>query len=262
MKFVDSHAHIDGPEFDSDRDEVVSRARLAGVAAILTVGTGDPESGALERAAAVAEHYDGVFAAVGIHPHDAKLYGDDVVQQIVQIVEKRERVVAIGEIGLDYYYDHSPRDIQQVVFRRQLQLARELKLPVIVHSRDAEVDTLEIIREEWNQGALAGIMHCFGGSAETALNLIELGFFISFAGNLTFKNAGNLRDSARALPLDRLLIETDCPYLTPVPFRGKRNEPSRVVEVARCLSEIHGVSLESMGRRTSDNFCLAFRVAI
>jgi TatD DNase family protein len=260
--FVDSHAHIDGAEFDQDRSDVVTRARSAGVVAILTVGTGDPQSGTLQRAVAVAESYEGVFASVGIHPHDARLYDDNVEKLIRKIVEQRGRVVAIGEIGLDYFYDHSPRDTQQAVFRRQLRLARALELPVIIHSRDAEADTLAILREEWDGAAGPGIMHCFGGSSEATLNLLELGFFISFAGNVTFKNAGNLRDSARAVPLDRLLIETDCPYLTPVPFRGRRNEPARVVEVAKCLSEIHGVPLEVIGRRTTENFCLAFGVDI
>ncbi len=256
--FVDSHAHIDGEEYDADRDGVVARAREAGVVAILNVGTGDPHSGQLERAVAVAEKYEGVYAAVGVHPHDAKLFDDEAERRIVRLVEESRRVVAWGEIGLDYHYDHSPREVQREVFARQLRLARSKSLPVIIHSREADEDTVNVLRTEWNGSARGGVMHCFGGGLPMLEQVLELGFMISFAGNVTFKKAEDLREAARRVPLDRLFIETDCPFLTPVPFRGRRNEPARVVEVARCLAELHGTTVEEMGRLTARNFARFF----
>jgi TatD DNase family protein len=256
--FVDSHAHIDGEEYEADRDEVVARARGAGVRAILNVGTGDPHSGSLERAVEVAEKYDGVYAAVGVHPHDAKLFDNDAERRILRLIEGSRRVVAWGEIGLDYHYDHSPREVQREVFARQLRLARERSLPVVIHSREADEDTVSVLREEWNGSARGGVMHCFGGGLRMMEQVLELGFMISFAGNVTFKKAEDLREAARRAPLNRLFVETDCPYLTPVPFRGRRNEPARVVEVARCLAELHGTTVEEMGRVTSDNFARFF----
>ncbi len=207
MTFIDSHCHIDGPDFDVDREHVIARARAAGVTTMLNVGTGDPHSGAFERAVQLAENHDDVYVAVGVHPHDAKLFDDAAEKLLLDLIEQSKRVIAWGEIGLDYHYDHSPREVQREVFRRQ-----------------------------------------------------HLGFYISFAGNLTFKNAQDLREIARQLPLDRLLVETDCPYLTPVPFRGKRNEPARVVETARCLAELHGRELVETGRFTSENFARLFEV--
>ena len=258
--FVDSHAHIDGPEFDADRDEVVERARAAGVAAILNVGTGDPLSGAFERAVEVAARYDRVYAAVGVHPHDAKLFDDGAARRIKKLIEHSRRVIAWGEIGLDFHYDHSPREVQREVFIKQLRLARELDLPVIIHSRAADDETVEILASEWSENARGGIMHCFGGTPQMAARVLELGFYISFAGNVTFKKAENLREAALAVPLDRLLIETDCPYLTPVPFRGHRNEPARVVEVARHLAQIRGMEAEDLGRVTTENFLRFFQL--
>ena len=258
--FIDSHCHIDGPEYDADREEVIERARGAGVATMLNVGTGDPHTDAFERAVRLAEKQEGVYAAVGVHPHDAKLFDEAAERHLLGLVRQSRKVIAWGEIGLDYHYDHSPRDVQREVFRQQLRIARELELPVVVHSREADDDTINILREELSGYEPAGVMHCFGGSLAMARDAIELGFFISFAGNLTFKKAEDLREVARQLPLDRLLIETDCPYLTPVPFRGKRNEPARVVETARCLGEIHGIELEEVGRVTSENFLWLFRL--
>jgi TatD DNase family protein len=260
-QYVDSHAHIDGEEYDGDRDQVVERARAAGVRAILNVGTGDPHSGSLERAVAVAESYEDVYAAVGVHPHDARLFDESAARRVSQLVRQSSRVIAWGEIGLDYHYDHSPRQTQREVFISQLRLAREAALPVVIHSREADEDTVSILRAEWGAHAQeGGIMHCFGGSAEMADDVLELGFMISFAGNVTFKKAENLRAVARRAPLDRLLIETDCPYLTPVPFRGRRNEPARVVEVARCLADLHGLEAEEMGRITTNNFMRFFNL--
>jgi TatD DNase family protein len=276
--FVDSHCHIDGAEYDADRDDVISRARDAGVGTMLNVGTGDPHTGAFERAVELAEKHPDIHAAVGVHPHDAKLFDDRAEQKLLDLAKQSRHVIAWGEIGLDYHYDHSPRDVQRKVFERQLRLARSLNLPVIIHSREADDDTIAILRAEMSGGTgvapvnhaqdarattkkneRGGVLHCFGGSLEMATSAIALGFFISFAGNLTFKKAEDLRKIARQLPLDRLLIETDCPYLTPVPFRGKRNEPARVVETARCLAELHHKELAEIGRVTSENFRKLFR---
>ena len=253
--FIDSHAHIDGPEFDADREEVIQRALEAGVSAILNVGTGDPHSGALERAVTLGEKQPGVLTAIGVHPHDARLYDQLAEQKILALIETSSRLIAWGEIGLDFHYDNSPRDVQVQVFQRQLRMARDAGLPVIIHTRDAEDETVEILKTEWNGSKLPGIMHCFSGTSQLARQAVELGFLISFSGIVTFKKAEELRSIARDVPSDRLLIETDCPYLTPVPYRGKRNEPAFVVEVARCLAELRGIELEEMGRITTANFC-------
>jgi len=268
--FIDSHCHIDGPEYDADREEVIARAREARVATMLNVGTGDPHTDAFERAVELAEKQEGIYAAIGVHPHDAKLFDIGAERRLIDVARQSKKVIAWGEIGLDYHYDHSPRDVQRDVFRRQLRIACEMDLPVVIHSREANDDTISIVRDELSgyakEGAKyrerAGVLHCFGGSLAMASEAIELGFFISFAGNLTFKKAEDLRDVARRLPLDRLLIETDCPYLTPVPFRGRRNEPARVIETARCLAEIHGKELEEIGRVTSENFVRLFRLEL
>lgn len=288
MTFIDSHCHIDGEQFDADRDEVVERARAAGVAAMLNIGTGDPHSDDFRRAVAVAEKYEGVYASVGVHPHDAKLYDDKAEAHLIELVKSSKKVIAWGEIGLDFYYDHSPRDVQIEVFRRQIRTARELGLPIIIHSRDAGDETVEILTEEFSErsadtpvrtdaasafgereeqqnfdgetadpdriGRTPGIMHCFGGTPQMAEALLPLGFLISFAGNVTFKKAENLRDAARVVPLDKLLIETDCPFLTPVPFRGKRNEPSFVVHTAKFLADLYGIELSELATRTTRNF--------
>jgi TatD DNase family protein len=258
--FVDSHAHIDGPEYDADRDEMVARAREAGVVAILNVGTGDPHSGSLERAVEVALKYESVFAAVGVHPHDAKLFDESAAERLNELIKSSTLIIAWGEIGLDFHYDHSPREVQREVFVKQLRAANEAGLPVIIHSRAADDETVEILRDMWKDNPRGGIMHCFGGTTKMAEQVLELGFHISFAGNVTFKKAENLREAARVVPLERLLIETDCPYLTPVPFRGRRNEPARVVEVARCLADLHGVEALEIGRRTTENFKRFFQL--
>lgn len=255
MIFVDSHCHIDGEAFDADRDEVVERARNAGVKAMLVVGTGNPHNGEIAKAVAAAEKYENVFASVGVHPHDAKEYDDKAENHLIELVKSSEKVIAWGEIGLDFYYDHSPRDVQIEVFRRQIRTAKDLNLPIIIHSRDANDETVEILREETAYPEFrGGIMHCFGGSAEMAESLMEIGFLISFAGNVTFKKADNLRDAARVVPLEKLLIETDCPFLTPVPFRGKRNEPSFVVNTAKFLAEFYDVELQILAEKTTGNF--------
>ncbi len=256
--FVDSHAHIDGPEFDADRADVLQRACEANVHAILNVGTGDPHSGALERAVDLASQSEDVYAAVGTHPHDARLYDQPAEEKIRKLVQENSRVIAWGEIGLDFHYDNSPRDVQVEVFRRQLRAAGELNVPVIVHTREAEAETLNTLRAERLRLGMPGIMHCFSGSQWMAAEAIALGMLISFSGILTFKKADDLRAIAQQVPLDHLLIETDCPYLTPVPYRGKRNEPAYVVEVARCLAELRGISLNEVGNITTANFARVF----
>ena len=277
MIFVDSHCHIDGEQFDADRDEIVKRANDAGVEIMLTVGTGSPHDGEIERAVKTAERYKNVFASVGVHPHDAKLYDDKAENHLIELA-KNEKVVAWGEIGLDYYYDHSPRDVQREVFRRQIKIAKDLNLPVIIHSRDADDETVEILTDEYsvqtengkrrtgnepegsNHLNRGGIMHCFGGTAKMAEAMLDIGFLISFAGNVTFKKAENLREAARVVPLDKLLIETDCPFLAPAPNRGKRNEPAFIVYTAQFLADFYGVELEILARQTMQNFTRFFNI--
>ncbi len=255
--FIDSHAHLDGAEFDADRDEVIQRARDAGVSAILNVGTGDPHSGALERAIELAEKHQDIYTAIGTHPHDARLFDGKAEQLITGLIKQSSRVIAWGEIGLDFHYDNSPRDVQMEVFRRQLDLARNAHLPVIIHTREAEAETIEILK---SHQAGSGIMHCFSGSLRLAQQALELGFLISFSGIVTFKKADELRAIAQRVPFDNLLIETDCPFLSPVPFRGTRNEPAYVVEVARCLAGIHDLEVEAIARISTENFNRLFKL--
>ena len=252
--FVDSHAHIDGPEFDADRDEIVGRAHAAGVTTILNVGTGDPHAGVFERAIEVGRRHPSLYTAIGTHPHDARFYDDSAEQKTKELLLSGERVVAWGEIGLDFHYDNSPRDVQIEVFKRQLRAARECDVPVIIHTREAERETIEILKSDYDGASRRGVFHCFSGSRELALRALELEFMISFSGIVTFRKAEELREVAKEVPLDRLLVETDCPFLAPVPHRGKRNEPAYVVEVARCLAELRGVETEAIAKATTDNF--------
>lgn len=258
--FVDSHAHIDGPEFDADREEVIQRAQAAGVSAILNVGTGDPHSGAFERAIELGKSHQSIYTAIGTHPHDARLYDDNAEEKTRALIASGERVAAWGEIGLDFHYDNSPRDVQVDVFKRQLRAARDLNLPVIIHTREAETETIDILESDYDGAERRGVFHCFSGSEALAKRALEIGFMISFSGIVTFKKAEELRNVARQVPLDRLLIETDCPYLTPVPHRGKRNEPAYVVEVARCLAGLHGLEIEQLGHVTTENFMRFFNL--
>jgi TatD DNase family protein len=258
---IDSHCHIDGEQFDADRDEVVQRATDAGVGVMLNIGTGDPHSDDFRRAVAVAEKYENVYASVGVHPHDAKLYDDAAEAHLIELVRSSKKVIAWGEIGLDFYYDHSPHDVQEQVFKRQIAVARELDLPIIIHSRDANDETMQILKDECSYEEFrGGIMHCFGGTLDMVKDLVDLGFLISFAGNVTFKNADNLRDVAEILQLNRMLIETDCPFLTPVPFRGKRNEPSFVVQTANFLADLCEIEMESFAVQTTQNFLNFFKL--
>ena len=254
---IDSHAHIDGPEFDADRDEVIERACAAGVTTILNVGTVDPHGGAFERAVELGRKHENVYTAIGTHPHDARLYDDRAEERIKTLIQA-ERVIAWGEIGLDFHYDNSPRDVQVAVFKRQLHAARECDLPVVIHTRDAEPETIDILQSDYADAKRRGVFHCVSGSMDLARQALGLGFMISFSGIVTFKKADELRAVAKEVPLDRLLIETDCPYLSPIPYRGKRNEPAYVVEVARCLAGIHSVEIEDIARVTTDNFHTLF----
>ena len=258
--FIDSHAHIDGPEFDTDRDEVLRRARDAGVESILNVGTGDPHSGAFERAIEFGSKQQSVYTAIGTHPHDANKYDQAAEDKIKTLLSDGERVIAWGEIGLDFHYNNSPREQQIQAFCKQLRAAREVDLPVIIHTREAEQETVAILQEEYAGASRKGVFHCFTGTTELAERGLELGFMISFSGILTFKKADDLRETARRVPLDRLLIETDCPYLAPIPYRGKRNESAYVVEVARCLADVHQITVEALAEATSHNFAELFRV--
>lgn len=258
--FVDSHAHIDGPEFDVDREDIIQRAHAAGVSGILNVGTGDPHSGALERAIELGRTHQSIYTAIGTHPHDARLYDDRAEERIRTLIASGERVVAWGEIGLDFHYDNSPRDVQVAVFKRQLHAARDLNLPVIIHTREAEAETIDTLKTDYDGAERRGVFHCFSGSEELARRAIDLGFMISFSGIVTFKKANELRHIAQRLPLDRLLIETDCPYLTPAPHRGKRNEPAYVVEVARCLAGLHGREIEELAHIATENFTRFFNL--
>ena len=256
--FVDSHAHIDGPEFDYDRENVIERALAAGIQTVLNVGTGDPHSDAFERAVQLAEVSKLIYTAVGTHPHDARLYDDSAESKTRRLISDNPRVLAWGEIGLDFHYDNSPREVQVEVFASQLRGAGELNVPVIIHTREAEAETIDILKNEYSQAERRGVFHCFSGSLELAKSALDLGFLVSFSGIVTFKNADALREVARYVPLDRLLIETDCPFLAPVPYRGRRNEPAFVTEVARRLADERGLSIEELARATTENFLRLF----
>ncbi|HXX21586.1 MAG TPA: TatD family hydrolase [Terriglobia bacterium] len=256
---VDSHCHLDDPDFDADREAVIERARVAGLRYLLAVGGGTgPDN--LEAPVALAERHDWIYATVGIHPHDARHFTEHHAQQICKLAQ-HPRVVGIGEIGLDYYRDHSPREIQKRVLARQLELVQEARLPIIIHCREAWSDLTEIIQAHWKSSGLGGILHCFSGSRQDAVKFLDWGFQVSFAGNVTYKKAEDLREAVREIPLDRLLTETDCPYLAPVPYRGKRNEPAFVIEVIQTLAAIRHLSAEELGEIVVQNFERFFDLA-
>ncbi|MBZ5535480.1 MAG: YchF/TatD family DNA exonuclease [Acidobacteriia bacterium] len=256
--YIDSHAHLEFPQYNGKAAEVLARAQAAGVERILAIGSGSGP-GTLDCALRFAEQCDWIYATVGIHPHESKLaVENDFVE--IQELAARPKVLAIGEIGLDFYYDHSPRDIQRDVFIRQIQIAKDLGLPIVVHSRDAEQDTLDILRREWRSTRLGGILHCFTGTLEMAREAIEMGFLVSFSGIITFKKSQPIREVARALPNERVLIETDSPFLAPEPHRGKTNEPAFVAETARALAEVKGLTTEDIARITRFNFNRFFKL--
>ena len=249
---LDSHCHLDDSAFDVDRVAVIERARAAGVRYILVAG-GATGPDRLDSSLAVITAHEWMYASVGLHPHEAKYFTDAHAERIVELAQ-HPRVVAIGEIGLDYFYDHSPREVQQQVLIRQMELARVLKLPIIIHCRDAWADLLAIADAHWRSSGLGGILHCFTGSVDDARPFLNWGFQISFAGNLTYRKAQNLREAARLIPLDRLLTETDCPYLAPIPHRGRRNEPSYVRAVTEALARIQQLTVEDLAGRVTENF--------
>ena len=250
--YVDSHCHLDDADFDRDREAVIERARAFGVSSLLTIGgASGPDS--MAASVPIAETHDWIWTAAGIHPHEASKAEERHFDELCRLAQ-HPKFVAIGEIGLDYHYDHSPRDVQQQVLLRQLELARALKLPVVIHCRDAWSELRDLVRKHWQSAGLGGILHCFSGTQEDAFELMDSGFLVSFAGNVTFKKAENLRAVAREIPLDRLLTETDSPYLAPVPYRGKRNEPAFVAEVTRQLAQLHGLSDQELCGQATKNF--------
>ena len=253
MMLVDSHCHLDYATAE-ERGEILARARRAGVATMLTIGTKIAEFPSVR---AIAEAEGDVWCSVGIHPHEAASEDDQALAQVVPLTE-HPKVVGIGETGLDFYYEHSPRERQEEVFRAHCRAARKTGLPLIVHTRDADAETAQVLGEERPP---AGVIHCFSTGRALAEAALALGFHISLAGILTFKNAEELRAIARDIPLDRLLIETDAPYLAPVPVRGKRNEPAFVVHTAAKLAELKGISVAELARVTSENFFRLFTKA-
>jgi TatD DNase family protein len=253
---VDSHCHLDDEKFDLDREATIARARSAGVGCMMAIGTGDGPPD-LEAALRLARQHDFIYATVGVHPHDAAKATPETFRRLDDLA-KDAKVLAIGEIGLDYHYDFSPRDMQQRVFARQLELAAGARKPIVIHTREAWEDTLALVREHGLP--FGGIMHCFTGGPKQADDALELGFHVSFGGILTFPKADEVRDAAARAPVDRLLVETDSPYLAPLPHRGKRNEPAWVVETARRLAELRGVSLDDIAAVTTRNFSQLFKL--
>ena len=249
MTLVDSHCHLDDPKFDEDREQVIERARAAGVERMMAIGTGNGPPD-LEVAVRQAERYPFIFATIGVHPHDASKATPETFARLRELAQ-HPKVLAVGEIGLDYHYDFSPRDVQRTVFERQLELAAEAAKPIVIHTREAWEDTVAVLRAGWRG---SGIMHCFTGDVRQANEALELGFHLSFGGVLTFPKAEAVREAARTVPDDRLLVETDCPYLAPAPHRGKRNEPAFVVETVHRLAEVRGRTPDEIAAMTTGNF--------
>ena len=254
---VDSHCHLDFPDFDGDREEVLARAATAGVARMVTISTRVKR---FEEVRTLAERWPELYCSVGTHPHNAAEELDVSVNDLVRL-SKHPKVVAIGEAGLDYHYENAPREAQAEGFRRHIAAARETQLPIVIHARDADADVASILEEEMGKGAFPGILHCFSSGRALARTGVELGLYVSFSGILTFNRTEELRAIARDVPADRLLVETDAPYLAPAPRRGKRNEPAFVAETARVLAEVRGVSVKEIASVTTDNFFRLFRKA-
>ena len=246
---IDSHCHLDFPDFASERDAVVERARAAGLKRIITIST---RADAFAKISLIADNYDDVFCTVGTHPHHAHEEAEVSQDRLVELA-RHPKCVGIGEAGLDYHYDQTPREIAAKVFRTHIAAARQCGLPIVVHARDADADIAAILRDEMEKGAFTGLLHCFTASAMLAETALSLGLYISFSGVLTFKNSRPLREIARAVPMDRLLVETDAPYLAPVPNRGKRNEPAFVAAIAQVLADVKGVSVQTIAAETSAN---------
>jgi TatD DNase family protein len=254
---IDSHCHLDDRRFDPDREAVLKRARDAGLTLALTIGSGDGPPD-LEAAIRLAERVSWLYATVGVHPHEASK-ADPAVLESLERLCAHPKVLAVGEIGLDYHYDHSPREVQREVFAAQLAIAGRARRPVVIHTREAWSDTVGILRRHWDG---AGVLHCFSGGWDEAVTVLDLGFYLSFAGILTFPKAGPLREVAARAPLDRLLVETDAPYLAPVPHRGKRNEPAFVLYTAQALAQARGMALEEIAAQTTANFVRLFQLRL
>lgn len=253
---IDSHAHLDMSQFDHDRDDVINRAKSKGVEHIITIGT-DLESN--KRAIDIADKYPDIYAAIGIHPHEVKDIEDNTYDEIKELIKNSKKIVAYGEIGLDFHYLYSPEDVQIKRFREQIDLASEFNLPLIIHSREAEIETIDILREAFKgKKGLNGVLHCFSGNIEMAENVIEMGFYISFSGIVTFKKADKIQSIVKKIPVEYIIIETDSPYLAPQPFRGKRNEPVYIEHICRKISELNGLSFEDVSRITSFNTMTLF----
>lgn len=251
---VDSHCHLDFPDLAGDAEAVVARARAAGIGRIVTISTRVKKHA---EVLGIAEKFPDVFCSVGTHPHHAAEEPDITADVLIEKA-KHPKVVAIGEAGLDYHYDNSPRDAQLAGFRRHIAAARETGLPLVIHSRDCDADMARVLTEETGQGAFPAVLHCFTGSRDLAFKAVELGLYVSFTGILTFRRSDDLRAIARDLPADRIMVETDAPYLAPLPYRGKRCEPAYVVETAKVLAETRGVSPDEIARQTTGNFFRLF----
>ncbi len=249
MRLVDSHCHLDDAQFDADREQVIERALAAGVTRMMAIGTGSGPPD-LEAGVRLAERYEFVFATVGVHPHDAAKSTAETLARLRELAA-HPKVLAIGEIGLDYHYDFSPRDVQRSVFEQQLEIAAARGKPIVIHTREAWPDTVALLERHWRG---AGIMHCFTGDEAQAREALDLGFHLSFGGVLTFPKAESVRQAARITPPDRLLVETDCPYLAPVPHRGKRNEPAFLVDTVRKLAAVRSSTPEEIADLTTQNF--------
>ncbi len=256
-RLVDSHCHLDFPDFEGELDDIVTRAGEAGVGMMVTIGTKLRD---FDKVLAIAETYDNIVCTVGIHPHEAENEPDVALVRLLELAQ-HPKVVGIGETGLDYYYEHSPRDAQKANFLTHIAAARETKLPLIVHTRDADEDMAAILTEEMGKGAFAALLHCFSSSRALALKALDLGLYISLSGIVTFKSASELQETVAAAPLDRLLVETDAPYLAPVPKRGKRNEPAFVAHTAAKVAELQGIDLDTLTAATTDNFFRLFTKA-
>jgi TatD DNase family protein len=251
VKLIDSHCHLDNPQFDPDREAVIERALEAGVEHMIAIGTGSGPPD-LEAGIRLADRYPAFYATVGVHPHDAAKATPGTFRHLAGLLT-HPKVVALGEIGLDYHYDYSPREVQRTAFLEQMQIARDANKPIVIHTREAWDDTIALLREHW--APRPGIMHCFSGNPEQARQALELGFYLSFGGIVTFPKAVDIQESASETPADRLLIETDAPYLAPVPKRGKRNEPAFIVETARKLADLRGESPDAIASTTAKNLC-------
>ncbi|MCV6576972.1 MAG: TatD family hydrolase [Cohaesibacter sp.] len=254
---VDSHCHLDFPELSAELDDVVRRAELAGVGHMVTISTHIRK---FDQIKAIAEHYDNIFCSVGTHPHNADKELDFTANDIAKLAE-HPKCVAIGEAGLDYFYDNAPKEAQAQGLRTHIDAARITQLPLVIHSRDADDDMITILKEGMEEGAYPALLHCFSSGRKLAMEALEMGHYISLSGILTFKRSQDIRDIVADVPLDRLLVETDAPYLAPMPYRGKRNEPAYVAHTAQVLAEVKGVSIEEIARITTENFFRLFSKA-